>query len=62
MVPFTILGGLPLLIHIELYEGVRVGDLKIEESEVLCTNSTALLVMLPTNNDANSNVGISRRL
>jgi hypothetical protein len=24
------------------YDGVRVGDLKIEEPEVLCTNSTAL--------------------
>jgi hypothetical protein len=39
--------GLPLLIHTEFYEGVRVGVgvrvLKIEEleSEVLCTVSTA---------------------
>jgi hypothetical protein len=37
--------GLPLLIHIELYEGVGVGVLKIEESEseLLCIDSTALL-------------------
>jgi hypothetical protein len=35
--------GLPLLIHIELFEGV--GVLKIEESELelLCTDSTALI-------------------
>jgi hypothetical protein len=25
MIPFTILVGLPLLIHIELFEGVRIG-------------------------------------
>jgi hypothetical protein len=42
MIPFTIFVGLPLLIHIEPYEGVRVGDLKTEGLEVLCTNSTAL--------------------
>jgi hypothetical protein len=38
------LTGLPLLIHIELYEGVGVGVLKIEESasELLCTDFTAL--------------------
>jgi hypothetical protein len=28
---------------LSFHKGVRVGVLKIEESEVLCTNSTALL-------------------
>jgi hypothetical protein len=28
---------------VSFYEGVGVRDLKIEESEVLCTNSTALV-------------------
>jgi hypothetical protein len=38
------LTGLPLIIHMRFYEGVGVGVLKIEESEseVLCTDSTAL--------------------
>jgi hypothetical protein len=40
MITSTILVALPILIHIEFYEGV--GDLKIEESKVLCTDSTAL--------------------
>jgi hypothetical protein len=44
MVAMKCLIGLPLLLRIEFYEGVGVGDLKIEESEseVLCANSTAL--------------------
>jgi hypothetical protein len=40
------LTGLPLLIYIErFYEGVGVGVLKIEESdsELLCTDCTALV-------------------
>jgi hypothetical protein len=28
---------------LSFYEGIGVGDLRIEESEVLCTNSTALI-------------------
>jgi hypothetical protein len=52
MTSFTILAGLPLLIHtvLSFYEGVGIGagDLKIEESEseVLCTNSTALFISI----------------
>jgi hypothetical protein len=42
MIPLTILDCLPLLTHIEFYEGVGVGDLKTVESEALCTDSTAL--------------------
>jgi hypothetical protein len=44
--------GLPLLMHIGLFEGVGVGVLKIEESEseLLCTDSTAL-VLTPALND-----------
>jgi hypothetical protein len=41
--------GLPLLVYMSFYEGVGVGVLKIKESEseVLCTDSTALIVRIP---------------
>jgi hypothetical protein len=34
MIPFTILVGVSLLIHMSFYEGSGIRDLKIEESRV----------------------------
>jgi hypothetical protein len=44
VVVVNLLLGLPLLMHIELYEGVGVLKIKESELELLCTDSTALIL------------------